>query len=112
MFRRGKIRTFVSAVLVVVLIFTAVPLDVFAMQVKAETIIPVYDEIAQTLTFETDRFSTYAITYTDIPTDIDLPETGVKNYIWLWATIAVISGGILIAIPVVLLKKKKDSEDK
>ncbi|MBQ1223999.1 MAG: hypothetical protein IIX84_06915, partial [Oscillospiraceae bacterium] len=36
MFRRGKIRTFVSAVLVVVLIFTAVPLDAFAMQVKVK----------------------------------------------------------------------------
>ncbi|MBQ1955797.1 MAG: hypothetical protein II350_08695, partial [Clostridia bacterium] len=79
---------------------------------KAESIIPVYDEKVQTLTFETDRFSTYVITYTDIAAETDLPETGVKNYIWLWTTIAVISGGILIAIPVVLLKKKKDEKDK
>ena len=94
------------------LIFTAVPLDAFAMQVKAETIIPVCDEIAQTLTFETDRFSTYAVTYTDSSEITELPETGVKNYIWLWAMLAVVSGGILVAIPIVLVKSKKEPKDK
>ena len=40
----------------------------------AETLDSEYDESAQTLTFATDRFSTYAIVYSDTDKQIDKPS--------------------------------------
>ena len=46
---------------------------------KAEVITPVFDAATKTLTFETDRFSTYAVVYTDVenvpPTEETVPPT-------------------------------------
>lgn len=41
---------------------------------EAEVLDSVYDETERTLTFETDRFSTYAIAYTDTAHEIDQPK--------------------------------------
>ena len=46
---------------------------------KAEVITPVFDANAKTLSFQTDRFSTYALVYTDVvntpPTEETVPPT-------------------------------------
>ena len=100
---------------------------------KAEIITPVFDAATKTLTFETDRFSTYAVVYTDVenvppteettppteettppaqettpPTEettppADTPATGDSFHMMLWATMLVLS----VAALIVLLAERK-----
>ena len=79
---------------------------------KAEIITPVFDAATKTLTFETDRFSTYAVVYTDVenvpPTGettppADTPATGDSFHMMLWATMLVLS----VAALIVLLAERK-----
>lgn len=44
---------------------------------EAAVIIPIFNEVLKTLTFETDLFSTYALVYTDV--EMETSENGMEN---------------------------------
>ena len=80
---------------------------------KGEIITPVFDAATKTLTFETDKFSTYALVYIDLentpPTQdttppTDIPATGDSVDMIMWATMLVMSS---IAIIVLLANRKR-----
>ena len=80
---------------------------------KGEIITPVLDAATKTLTFETDKFSTYALVYIDLentpPTQettppTDIPATGDSVDMIMWATMLVMSS---IAIIVLLANRKR-----
>lgn len=80
---------------------------------KTEVITPVFDAQAKTLTFLTDRFSTYAVVYTDVTTvppaeettpPAQTPATGDKFSPVLWATCMLLS---MVAVAVLLIGQKK-----
>ncbi len=56
-------------------------------------------------TFETDKFSTYAIIYKDVITNVGV-ETGDMTPIWLWSTLMLLSV-IVITVNEFFWKKKK-----
>ena len=62
----------------------------------AQTITPAFDSATKTLTFETDCFSTYAITYKD--TQVSSPATGDGNPVFVWTAILVVSGCAVAAL--------------
>ena len=67
---------------------------------KADIITPKFDAATKTLSFETDRFSTYAITYKDS----DVPKTGDTNALFVWSAALTVS-----AIGLILVNKKRKS---
>ncbi len=71
---------------------------------EAELIDADYDEATFTLSFETDRFSSYALAYADKPT---IPQTGVADY--KGYVLAVMMSAIG-AMAVVTMKRKKKEE--
>ena len=58
----------------------------------------IYDETTGELTIETDKFSTYALVYSDVP--VEMPETGDTTSTWSWMF-------ILLGIGMVVLASKK-----
>jgi hypothetical protein len=68
---------------------------------KAEIITPAFDAQTNTLTFETDRFSTYAAVYTD---EKETPETGDSFQPVFWTSVMVLSAA---AVAVLLVEQKK-----
>jgi len=73
---------------------------------KAEVITPAFDAQTNTLTFETDRFSTYAAVYTDekITPPADTPATGDSFQTVFWTSVMVLSAA---AVAVLLVEQKK-----
>lgn len=71
----------------------------------AEVLTAVFDATAKTMTFETDSFSTYAVTYNDTtekePTS---PSTADNSQLMLWGTLAVVS---LVAVVALSASKKR-----
>jgi len=70
---------------------------------RAELLDASYDAESGKLSFLTDRFSTYAVVYTDTPVPTK-PATGDDTPILLWATLAVSSAACLAAL---FLNKEK-----
>ena len=70
---------------------------------RAELLDASYDAESGKLSFLTDRFSTYAVVYTDTPVPTK-PATGDDTPTLLWATLAVSSAACLAAL---FLNKKK-----
>ena len=62
------------------------------------------------LSFETDRFSTYAVVYKDAPVgadDSDSPKTGDVSDVMTWVALLLVSGGMLTAATYKMKKKAK-----
>lgn len=60
-----------------------------------------------TFTFETDKFSTYAVAYTDVTVrNPNNPQTGDNSNLLLWATLSCISGGAALALCIYEKKRK------
>jgi LPXTG-motif cell wall-anchored protein len=64
----------------------------------------VFDEATKTITFETDRFSTYAVVYEDVSAKDDVPDAGVISTSAIWFGVMAASGLGALA----LSKKKKE----
>ena len=64
----------------------------------AEVIDTVFDKNTNTISFETDRFSTYALTYRDAADVSDTPSAGDFGNPWLWTALLVLCGICLIGI--------------
>lgn len=62
----------------------------------AQVITPAFDPETKTLTFETDCFSTYAITYKDAK--VANPVTGDNNSLVLWSMLLLVSGGTAVVL--------------
>lgn len=79
---------------------------------KVETISPVFDAQANTLTFLTDRFSTYAVVYSDVEADAttDIPKTGDELNLGLWG-MAMIVSAITFTVCMNEDKKKKQKNN-
>ena len=59
----------------------------------------VFNKRDKTFTFETDKFSTYAVAYTDATiTNPNNPQTGDNSNLLLWVSFAVVSGGMMLAL--------------
>ena len=71
---------------------------------KVEAVATEFDAKTGALTFETDRFSTYAVVYKDVPVDIEVPSTGDTSNLVLWAVVMVLAVGATAAV--VAYKKK------
>ena len=66
----------------------------------------VYDKATHSFTFETDRFSSYTLVYSDpTPVNPNTPATGDNSPILLWSALCVIS--VLGLGAMVLIRKKK-----
>lgn len=70
----------------------------------AEVLPTTYDQKTNSLTFETDKFSVYAIAYQDIKEEN--PNTGDKIILYLVASIVSITG---LAVSAIYLKKKHEN---
>ena len=64
----------------------------------AEVIDTVFDKNTNTISFETDRFSTYALTYRDAADVSDTPSAGDFGNPWLWTALLALCGICLIGI--------------
>ncbi len=76
---------------------------------KAQILDATYDKDSKTLTFETDRFSDYAITYKDTKTPGKSgvsPKTGDESNIMLWGMTLVFSTMGLAAVTIASKKKR------
>ena len=73
---------------------------------KAEVITPVFDANAKTLSFQTDRFSTYALVYTDVVNTppAEIPATGDSFQPAFWIACMTLS---IFGIAVLLLDAKR-----
>ena len=71
---------------------------------KVEAVATEFDAKTGALTFETDRFSTYAVVYKDVPVEIEVPSTGDTSNLVLWAVVMVLAVGAAAAV--VAYKKK------
>ena len=71
---------------------------------KVEAVATEFDAKTGALTFETDRFSTYAVVYKDVPVEIEVPSTGDTSNIAVWAGLMVLAAGAAAAV--VIYKKK------
>ena len=71
---------------------------------KVEAVATEFDAKTGALTFETDRFSTYAVVYKDVPVEIEVPSTGDTSNIAVWAGLVVLAAGAAAAV--VIYKKK------
>ena len=71
---------------------------------KVEAVATEFDAKTGALTFETDRFSTYAVVYKDVPVEIEGPSTGDTSNLVLWAVVMVLAVGATAAV--VAYKKK------
>ena len=72
----------------------------------AEVIDTKFDAKTNVLSFETDHFSTYALTYTDVEVEKPAsPTTGDSNNFVLWCTILVVCGSCILGT--VIYGKKK-----
>ena len=74
----------------------------------AEIIDTAFDSVNNTISFETDRFSTYALSYVDVvrTTATTTPGTGDSDSPWLWAVILGICGMGICGITLYQLKKR------
>ena len=81
------------------------------------TVVRVHDGIAKALpttvkdgiiTFETDSFSTYALTYTDNAQDGSNPDTGDNRNMMLWVVLMFVSCGGVITTTLYSNKRKAD----
>lgn len=68
---------------------------------KAENIYGDYDKETGILSFQTDRFSTYALYYEDVP--VALPATGDHSHIWLYAALLTAS---LLGLSIIAKKER------
>ena len=71
---------------------------------KVEAVATEFDAKTGALTFETDRFSTYAVVYKDVPVEIEVPSTGDTSNIAVWAGLMVLAASAAAAV--VIYKKK------
>ena len=71
---------------------------------KVEAVATEFDAKTGALTFETDRFSTYAVVYKDVSVEIEVPSTGDTSNLVLWAVVMVLAVGATAAV--VAYKKK------
>ena len=77
---------------------------------KVEAVATEFDAKTGALTFETDRFSTYAVVYKDAPVgadDSDSPKTGDVSDVMTWVALLLVSGGMLTAATYKMKKKAK-----
>ncbi len=72
-----------------------------------EIINPKFDANANTLSFETDKFSTYAIVYKDAPVEADTPKTEDTTNLWIWAVMLVLCAAAMTSV--VCFKKAKQN---
>lgn len=71
----------------------------------AKVLTPTFNEKNNVLSFDTDRFSTYAIAYKDT----DVPKTGDDSNVALWGAVLAVSAVACAATVVVLRKKTKEN---
>lgn len=72
----------------------------------ATVITPTFHPLTRTLTFETDQFSTYAISYVDTAKPVSIiPNTGDNSHIGLWNGIFGLSSTALVVLLVMNRKK-------
>ncbi len=72
---------------------------------KAELLVPTYDEKSNTLSFQTDCFSVYALTYTDKTLTNGTPSTGDQSPVILWTALLALSA---VAMTALILVKRKE----
>jgi len=78
---------------------------------EATVITPDYNVLTRTLSFETDRFSTYAISYLDTAKPISsIPNTGDNSHIGMW--IGILSFSAIALVGCLALSKKKAGSKK
>ena len=74
---------------------------------KAEIITPMFDAATKTLTFATDRFSSYAVVYTDVTTapPAEIPATGDNFQLVFW--VSCMSLSFLATAALLVVSKRK-----
>ena len=71
----------------------------------AEALPCTYDKQTQTITFQSDCFSTYGLTYADSATGSNVPDTGDHSRMTLWVGLLLISGGMMTSVAVCRRKR-------
>lgn len=76
-----------------------------------EIITPKFDAANKTLSFETDKFSTYAVVYKDAPVETEnkteTPKTEDTTNLWIWAVMLVLCAAAMTSV--VCFKKAKQN---
>ena len=65
----------------------------------------VFDEATGEISFETDKFSTYALIYEDV--EIDVPQTGDTTSSWPWMLLVIGIGLIVLSTKTESMYKSK-----
>lgn len=76
---------------------------------KVDIIKGTFDKATGVFTFETDRFSDYAIIYKDVPADKVIANTADNNMLYAWAAVFCISG-MAFVVPTARSKKSNVAE--
>jgi len=65
---------------------------------KTDVITPKFDSKTNILTFETDRFSSYTIVYSDTVKNVNSPVTGDNTSLSLWIFVSIVSAAFVITL--------------